>query len=238
MNGRQSYAEEARRQQLNEANPPPPYSEAVNAVTPWPPDGGPTTTSHPTGPSSQTTPPSSAQPERPDSLEWEISALRRELELQRAERMCLGCGKALASGTQTGSTAQSAHELGGTEGTESHEQKLIKMQVNTILTGWRTDKCMERIIQRRWEVIKHKNEVIKRKHEIMQQKSDRVKSIATQLVAVQAELGRRKQREQAELASKKQPWEVEEITYLGDIQSGVAALVERVFEVIQGLLGL
>lgn len=232
MSERQSYADEARRQQLNEANPPPPYSEAVNAVTPWPPHGGPTAPSHPTGLSSQTTHPSSSQPEGPDSLEWEIFALRRELELQRAERMCLGCGKTLARpGTQTGSTAQSAHELGRAEGTESHEQKLIKMQVNTILACWRTDACMERIIQRRWERIKDKNAIIKRK-------SDRVRSIATQLVAVQAELGRRKQREQAELANRKQPWEVEEITYLGNIQSGVAALVERVFEGIQGLLGL
>lgn len=234
MSGRQSYAEEARRQQLNEANPPPPYSEAVNAVTPLPPHDGPTAPSHPTGPSRQATAPSSAQPERPVSLEWEIFALRRELELQRAERMCLGCGKALAEPTTqagtVGSTEKPAHTLELTEGTESHEQKLIKMQVNTILTGWRTDKCMERIIQRRWERIKDKNEIIERK-------SDRVRSLATQLVAVQAELGRMKQREQAELASKEQPWEVEEPTYLGIIQSGATALLECVFEVARRLLG-
>lgn len=200
MSGRQSYHEEAQRQQLDETNPPPPYSEAVNAVTLLPPNGGPTAPSHPTGPSGQTTPPSTAQFERPDFLEWEISAFRRELELQRAERMCLGCGKALAEpATQigtVGSTAHSAHTLGRTEGTESYEQKIIKLQARTIMSRWRTDKWMERIIQR---------------------KGDKLKSIATRL------------------ARKKQ---FEEATYLGIIQSGATALVERVFEVFQRLLGV
>lgn len=219
MSVRQSYHEETQRQQLDETNPPPPYSEAVNAVAVLPPNDGPTAQSRPTGLSGQTTSPSTTRLEFPDSLEWEISALRRELELQRAERMCLGCGKALAEpatkvGT-VGSTAHSAHTLGLTEGTESHERKIIKMQSKTILAGWRTDRCMDRIIQR---------------------KGDKLKSIATRLVVVEAELGRRKQREEAELARKKQPWEVEEATYPGIIQSG--GLVECVFEVFQRLLGI
>lgn len=235
MNGRQSYTQEAQRQQLNEANPPPTYSEAVNAITPLPQLGGPTapsSSSPPSGPSSQTPAPSTSEPEGPISLEMEIFALRHELERQREERMCLGCGKTLERlGTQAGSTGHSTHALGQTEGTESLERQIIEIQVRTIMTGWKTERCLERIIQRRWEVIKDKNNIIERK-------GDRVKSIATQLVAVQAELGKMKRREETELASKKQPWEVEEVTYLGDIQSGVAALVERVFEVIQGLLGL
>lgn len=216
MSGRPSYHEDTQRQQLDETNPPPPYSEAVNAVTRLPPDGGPTAPSHPTGPSGQTTPPSTARLELPDSLEWEISTLRRELELQRAERMCLGCGKALAEPAThvAGSTAHSAHTLGLNEGTQSHERKIMKMQVKTILADWRTNKCLERIIQR---------------------KGDKLKSIATRLVVVEAELGRRKQCEEAELARKKQ---LEEATYLGIIQSGVTGLVGRVFEVFQRLLGL
>lgn len=219
MSGRLSYHEEARRQQLDETNPPPPYSEAVNAVAVLPPNGGPTATSHPTGPSGQNTPPLTARLEQSNSLEWEISDLRLELELQRAERICLDCGKTLAEpatevGT-VGSTANSAHSLGLTEGTESHERKIIKMQVKTILAGRRTNKLMERIIQR---------------------KGDKLKSIATRLVIVEAELERRKQREEAELARKKQPWEVEEVTHLGIIQSG--GLIETVFEVFQRLLGL
>lgn len=235
MSGRQNYTEEAQRQQLNEANPPPTYSEAVNAVTPLPQVGGPTapsSSSPPTGPSIQTPVPSTAESEGPVSLEMEIFALRRELERQREERMCLGCGKTLARlGIQAGSTAHSAHALGQSEGTESLERKIIEIQVKTIMTGWKTERCLERIIQRRWEVIKDKNNIIERK-------GDRVKSIATHLVAVEAELGRMKRREETELAIKKQPWEVEEVTYLGNIQSVVGDLVERVFEVIQGLLGL
>lgn len=217
MSGRQSYHEEARRHQVDETNPPPPYSEAINAVTPVPPNGGPTAPSHSTGPSAQTTTPLTARLELPDSLEWEISALRRELELQRAERICLGCGKALAeSATQVEtveSTAHSAYTPGRTEGTESHERKIIKVQGRTILTGWRTWRCLERIIQR---------------------KDDKLKSIARRLVVVEAELGR-KRREEAELARKKQ---LEEATYLGIIQSGATSLVESVSEEFQGLLGL
>lgn len=219
MSGRLSYHEEARRQQLDETNPPPPYSEAVNAVAVLPPNSGPTATSHPTGLSGQNTPPLTARHELPDSLEREISALKRELELQRAERMCLGCGKTLAEpATQVGtvgSTAHSAQRLGLNEDMESHERKIMNMQAKTILTNWRTDTCMERIIQR---------------------KSNKLKSIATRLMVVEAELGRRKQREEAEFARKKQPWEVEEATHLGIIQSG--GLVECVFEVFQRSVGL
>lgn len=208
------YFERAQQEQLDKTNSPPPYSEPGNPVRFLSPNDDPTASSQPTGPPGQATPPSAAQIRLPDALEWEISALRHELELQRTEGMCVACGKELEEGPTVGSAGFSASTLGHTGGTESGYRNTIEWQTETILNGWRTIISMDRLVER---------------------KSVKLKSLATRLVVVEAELGRMKRHEEAELARRKK---LEETTYLSIIQSWATAPVDWVFEELERFLSL
>lgn len=199
MSGRRSYHEETRRQQLNEMDPPPSYSEAVNEATPFHRQDGLlaalTSPSRASGSSSQTTTLPTTQSIDLMSLGREISTVGPEVERQSAAGRCSGCRNSLAEPrTQVraiGSTAHSAPALGRCEGTET-QQRIIESQKMTIASKDGALATQDKHIKLLKQTMRAKNMMIEHRDGIIRRKNEDLESMSVRLAAAEAALRKKK----------------------------------------------
>lgn len=201
MSGRRRYdEEEAQRQLLNEMDPPPPYSEAVNEATPLLPQGGlpatPISSSPPNGSSSQTTTLPTTRSIELTSLMREISTLEPETQRQSAAGGCSGCRNSLAEPrTQVGtigSTAHSAPALGRCEDTET-QQSIIEIQKMTIKSKEGALATQDEHIKILKRGIRMKNMIIEHRDSIIRRKNESLENMSARLAAAEAALRKKKE---------------------------------------------